>query len=134
MVLYTWRTVFSLKAELDLLLFSQYFLCFSAAEFDTGRRRLLYVDDLIVKPREDALASIDSLTMCDPFLMAGPYQELDMARQPRWLQSNAEIVAVPCPLSRGWKIQEAEGPLEVRLFAPSHDMFVQKPFPLVLSE
>jgi hypothetical protein len=113
---------------------SQYFLCCCAAEFDTGLWRKLYVDDLIVKPRDDALASIDSLTLCDPFLMMGPYQELDLAKQPRWVQSNAENVEVPCPLLRGWKIQEAQGTNEVRLFAPAHDMFMQKPFPLVLSE
>ena len=121
-------------ADLQSACSSQYSVRFRATEFDTGLWRELYLDEVLIKPRDDVLASIDSLTKADPFMMISPYQEFDVAKQPGWVQSRAAIVEVPCPLLRGWKIQEAEGTNEVRLFAPSHDMFVQKPFPLVLSE
>jgi hypothetical protein len=115
---------------------SEYFGCISAAEFDTGHWRKLYLDNLKFRPRDDALASLDSLSMRDPFLMIGPYQELELAKQPRWGQYQDALLEVPCPLLRKRKVavQEAEGTIVVRVHSPEHDLFVQRPFPLVISE
>ena len=69
--------------------------------------------------------------------MIGAYQALDLARQPRWVQAIETPLEVPCPLLGGKKnapAVEAEGTVEVRLNTPPHDLFVQRPFPLVASE
>ena len=116
---------------------SRYFLCISAAEYNTGDWRELRLEDMTFKPRDDALASIDSLSLCEPFFMAGPYQEFDLAKQRSWELAKESLLDVSCPLLIGKNkavAEEAKGTVAICLYTPSHDMFVQKPFPLVVSE
>ena len=117
---------------------SEYFLRIGAAEFSTGDWRELCVDGITLKPRDDSLGSIDSLSKCDPFLMTGPYEALDLEKQPRWILAREVVQEVPCPRSlvkRDKKgLENAEGTALMHLYTPPHDLFVQRPFPLILSE
>jgi hypothetical protein len=121
---------------LHSLLLSVYCLRIHAADYNTGEWRDLYLDNVLIKPRDDALNSLEKLSTCDPFMMMGPYQELDLSRQPTWMISGGKILDVKCPLRRIKKDagEAAKGTVIARLFTPSHEMFVQKPYPLVISE
>ena len=94
------------------------------------------LDNIQLRPRDDALNCLKKLTIDGPLLMNGPYQELDLARQPRGMLSGETSLDVRCPLRKVKKAaaEAAKGTVTARLYTPAHEIFVQKPFPLVVSE
>jgi len=118
---------------LTRILCSHYYLCVSAAQYDTGDWFRLFVERLEVLPRDDAVDDIFS-TIYPPFLIQAPYQELALSDQPGWTLASQQSWELPCPRKIMAPGVEETGQFSASLFLPTADLLVQKSYPVVLSE